>query len=69
MKISTNTISFKFGSWIHNKTGNEYKLISKGIDTTNSRDGTEVAVYTNGHEVFVREWEEFQKKFKPDMNV
>ncbi len=68
MKVSKETVSFKFGNWTHNKTGNGYKLISIGIDCTNSRDGTEVAIYTNGDKVFVREWKEFQEKFTADTN-
>lgn len=66
MKISKETISFKYGTWVHKKTGNTYKLITLAIDCTNVRDGTEVAVYTNGDKVFVREKNEFIQKFAPE---
>lgn len=66
MKVSKETVSFKYGKWLHKKTGNEYKLITIAIDCTNVRDGTEVAVYTDGINVFVREKAEFLQKFMPD---
>lgn len=48
----------------HNKTGNLYFKLFDAIDATNSRDGNDVAVYSNTQgQVFVRDKEEFLQKF------
>ena len=50
---------------IHMKTGNLYDVLCMdAIDCTNERDGTKVIVYTRDGMVFVRERDEFLKKFK-----
>lgn len=60
MKIPENSI------WINNKNLNEYKVLKEGIDCTNERDGLVVVIYVL-HKIddmlFVREKEEFLKKF------
>ena len=51
----------------HKKTGKIYKWLAAGVDCTNSRDGTSVAVYCpddNEHTIFVRERSEFEEKFE-----
>lgn len=49
---------------VHNKTGNIYHVLyDSAIDCTNSRDGTEVVVYYRDGKVFVREKQEFCRKF------
>lgn len=60
--------------WRNKKTGNDYFLLYKGIDTTNSRDGTEVCIYEavdygnssypEKPRIFVREASEFFEKFE-----
>jgi len=50
----------------HNKTGHLYTLLRRGVDCTNERNGTSVAIYAAvGKEtpLFVREWKEFKTKF------
>ena len=50
----------------HNKTGHLYILQRRGVDCTNERNGTSVAIYCAvGKEapLFVREWKEFRAKF------
>lgn len=52
--------------YIHNKTGNRYRLLAFGTDCTNSRNGTPVAVYCpddNEHSIYVRDLAEFREKF------
>lgn len=51
----------------HKKTGKIYKIMSNAIDTTNSRDGLEVVIYTDDKNVFVREITEFCDKFEEVM--
>lgn len=54
--------------WINNKNGREYKVIDEAIDCTNERDGLIVVVYIckeAGGKLFVREKNEFLKKFSP----
>ena len=49
------------------KNGHLYDFLAAGIDCTNSRDGTEVVVYSpqeNPHLIYVRESEEFYEKFE-----
>ena len=48
----------------HKKTGKIYSIMSCAIDCTNSRDGLEVVIYTDGNLVFVRELIEFAEKFE-----
>lgn len=50
----------------NNKNGNLYQVIGRGIDRTNSRDGTPVIIYSplsNPAEISVREESEFTLKF------
>lgn len=50
----------------HNKTGNRYRLLACGIDSTNERDGLPVVVYCpddDEHSIYVRELREFEAKF------
>ena len=47
----------------HKKTGNYYVTVTTAIDTTNSRDGTEVIVYFRDDKFYVRELKEFMEKF------
>lgn len=50
----------------HIKTGNLYEVIDTGVDTTNSRDGTNVVIYKKVEDytqIYVREMSEFMKKF------
>ncbi len=52
---------------IHKKTGNKYTVLyDTALDCTNSRDGTEVVVYTRDDKVFVREKQEFMEKFSAE---
>ena len=54
-------------TWKNLKKGTYYTLLDKGIDCTNSRDGTEVAIYCQrgcNKRIYVREWEEFLHKFE-----
>ena len=48
------------------KTGEIYRVLAFGIDKTNSRDGTPVAIYTpdSEHVIYVREQVEFEQKFE-----
>lgn len=49
---------------VHKKTGNIYYVMyDAAIDCTNERDGQRVVVYTREGIVFVREYNEFIKKF------
>lgn len=53
--------------YTHKKSGDEYIFLAHGIDTTNSRDGEQVAIYfkeDNEHLIFVRNLEEFERKFE-----
>jgi len=48
------------------KTGDIYRFLAFGIDTTNARDGMPVMIYCpddNEHTIYVREAEEFEEKF------
>jgi hypothetical protein len=46
------------------KTGKTYTVLHwSAIDTTNKRDGTNVIIYTDHKNVFVRELREFNEKF------
>ena len=50
------------------KTGSLYQIWHFATDTTNSRDGESVVVYyavNNPEKIFVRNEEEFFKKFRP----
>jgi hypothetical protein len=50
----------------HKKTGNLYKLLHRGVDTTNGRGDPNVAVYSpidDSSRVFVRDFSEFAEKF------
>ena len=52
---------------IHKKSGNRYLLIAGGVDCTNERDGTPVAIYCpddNQHTIYVRDMVEFNEKFR-----
>jgi hypothetical protein len=52
--------------YTHNKTGKHYRLLARGTDCTNARDGTPVMVYCplgNEHTIYVREADEFYAKF------
>lgn len=54
--------------WKNKKTGNIYRLLAYGIDSTNERDGLKVIIYCpddNEHSIYVREEEEFFSKFEP----
>ena len=49
------------------KTGNIYRWLATGIDTTNERDGLPVVIYCpddNEHTICVREAKEFDEKFR-----
>lgn len=51
----------------HLKTGNIYRILGIGTDCTNSRDGVKTVIYisvSNPLQIFVREFEEFMKKFE-----
>jgi len=48
------------------KTGKLYRWLAAGADCTNERDGLRVAIYCpcdDEHTIFVREREEFERKF------
>ena len=48
------------------KNGNTYRMLARGIDTTNGRNGTLVVVYCpddNSHSIYVRDESEFFQKF------
>lgn len=49
----------------HLKTGNIYEVLELGdiIDCTNERDGTPVVVYKRNGQFYVREKDEFERKF------
>ena len=50
----------------HIKTGKIYRWLAAGVDCTNSRDGTAVAIYCpkdDTHTIFVRDRAEFDAKF------
>lgn len=52
----------------HRKTGGLYRVLAFAIDTTNARHGAAMVVYCpvdNGHTIFVRDDEEFHRKFEP----
>ena len=49
----------------HLKTGNIYRACEyMATNATNANDGQLMMVYTNGDKIFVREAEEFLKKFE-----
>lgn len=48
----------------HKKSGRIYFYVCASLDCTNSRDGTPVAIYRLGSQVFVREMVEFLEKFE-----
>ena len=51
---------------LHNKTGKTYLLLATGVDCTNSRDGTAVAIYChddNQNTIYVRDLNEFNDRF------
>ncbi|MEQ1639159.1 MAG: hypothetical protein ABL903_21075 [Methylococcales bacterium] len=53
--------------FIHLKTGKIYRQLACATDCTSARDGTGVIVYCpddDEHDVFVREAQEFEEKFK-----
>lgn len=52
-------------SVIHLKTGNEYTVIGEAINCTDEQDGQQMVIYRNKDQVFVREVNEFQDRFKP----
>ena len=61
-------VELKIYRALHKKTGNIYNVIRDDvIDCTNSRDGTRVVLYTNGVQVFARDYFEFLDKF--DVNI
>lgn len=48
----------------HNKSGDIYTVVTvDAIDCTNERADTRVVVYTKNGMTFVREYNEFMKKF------
>ena len=50
--------------WKNNKTGNIYTVLySQAIECTNGREDIDYTVYTNGDKIFVRQTNEFYKKF------
>jgi hypothetical protein len=52
--------------YTNNKTGKRYQLLAQGVDCTNSRDGTPVAIYSpeiDKTQIFAREEKEFFAKF------
>jgi len=52
----------------HIKTGKIYRWLAAGVDCTNSRDGTAVAIYCpadDEHTIYVRARGEFDVKFEP----
>lgn len=55
------------GIWVHNKTGNRYKVMTCVTNTTNDVDGQRMVLYYSLEErfllPFVREKEEFEDKF------
>lgn len=68
MNLHATDFNFVATRYIHNKTGNVYYVLSAAaIDCTNSRDGTSVVIYTDGKHMFVREHDEFLKKFTKDL--
>ncbi len=51
---------------LHTKTGKTYLLLATGVDCTNSRDGTAVAIYCpddDQHTIYVRDLKEFDDRF------
>ena len=50
----------------HIKTGHIYAVLGIAIDATNDRDGQLVVIYSREGKLFIRELEEFKRKFKTD---
>lgn len=53
------------------KTGKIYRHLAVGVDTTNERDGLFVVIYCpddNEHSIYVRERDEFYRKFEVKEN-
>lgn len=54
--------------YTHNKTGNRYRVLAYATDCTDERDGNGMVVYCkddNEHDIFVRDCDEFERKFTP----
>lgn len=52
----------------HLKTGNTYRLLAHGCDTSDGRGDRPVAIYCpadNEHTIYVRALEEFEARFAP----
>lgn len=59
------TDSNRLSVWKNKKTGNLYTVIyDEAIECTNGREDIDYTVYTNGDKIFVRQTNEFYKKFE-----
>lgn len=55
-------------TWRNNKTGRYYEVLGTATDCTNERNGTRTVIYYDRElrkELFVREQDEFERKFTP----
>lgn len=62
-------MSYRLEAYLHLKSGKKYYRVTRGsplINATNENEGQEMILYKNeSDQFFVREYNEFMKKFSP----